>query len=253
MSSTSSGYSIGQHTDTNITSPSNGQLLQCNGTSWVNASNCTLTQLNISNSGNTISVVSPTLSSSSNYFLPTTASPSAGLVLTCNAVLGTSNTLSWMPANTLQFNYIKFLNLNDFIGNNINIDVYSNAYIFDITGCPNNSVINLPSFGMQNNVQFYLQIVGNQVNNTIVKKFSNWIYTSNQTGSIIGTALNVNTTYCLTYYATAGNPFGTNYPSYTMTPYSVNTVPLNNFIDCYILLPNMTYSCVGVCEMAHGM
>ena len=82
MSSTSSGYSIGQCTDTNISSPSNNQILQYNGTSWVNSSNCTLTQLNFSNSGNTISLVSPTLSSSSNYFLPTTASPSAGLVLT---------------------------------------------------------------------------------------------------------------------------------------------------------------------------
>ena len=89
MSSTSSGYSIGQHIDTNIASPSNGQLLQYNGTSWVNSSNCTLTQLNFSNSGNTISLVAPTLSSSSNYFLPTTASPSAGLVLTCSGVLGT--------------------------------------------------------------------------------------------------------------------------------------------------------------------
>ena len=67
MSSTSSGYSIGQHTDTNITSPSNGQLLQYNGSSWVNSSNCTLTQLNFSNSGNTISLVAATLTASCNY------------------------------------------------------------------------------------------------------------------------------------------------------------------------------------------
>lgn len=37
MSSTSSGYSIAQHTDTSISSPSNGQLLKYNGTNWVNA------------------------------------------------------------------------------------------------------------------------------------------------------------------------------------------------------------------------
>ena len=63
----------------------------------------------------------------------------------------------------------------------------------------------------------------------------------------------MNTTYALTYYATAGNPFGTNYPSYTMNIYSVNAIPLNNFIDCYILLTNMTYSCIGTVEMPHGM
>ena len=68
MSSTSSGYSIGQHTDTNIANPSNNQILQYNGTSWVNSSNCTLTQLNFSNSGNAISIVAPTLSASCNYF-----------------------------------------------------------------------------------------------------------------------------------------------------------------------------------------
>ena len=124
MSSTSSGYSIGQCTDTNISSPSNGQLLQYNGSSWVNSSNCTLTQLNFSNSGNTISLVAPILSSSSNYFLPTTASPSTGLVLTCSSVLGTSNILTWSPATTLQFNYISSSNLNLFIGINITIDGY---------------------------------------------------------------------------------------------------------------------------------
>ena len=156
MSSTSSGYSIGQCTDTNIASPSNGQLLQYNGTSWVNSSNCTLTQLNFSNSGNTISLVSPTLSSSINYFLPTTSASSVGQVLTCSDVLGTSNTLTWAPCNQLQFNYIKFLNLNDFIGITITIDGNSNAYIYDITGCPNNAVINLPTLGMQNGAQFYL-------------------------------------------------------------------------------------------------
>ena len=42
MSSTSSGYSIGQRTDKNISSPSNNQILQYNGTSWVNSSNCTV-------------------------------------------------------------------------------------------------------------------------------------------------------------------------------------------------------------------
>ena len=62
-------------------------------------------------------------------------------------------------------------------------------------------------------------IVGTQTNNTIVKFGSNWIYTANATGSAIGSALTVNTTYILTYYATAGNPFGTNYPSYTMNIY----------------------------------
>ena len=93
MSSTSSGYSFGQRTDTNIASPSNNQILQYNGTSWVNSSNCTLTQLNFSNSGNIISIVAPTLSSSSNYFLPTTSASSVGQVLTCSGVLGTSNTL----------------------------------------------------------------------------------------------------------------------------------------------------------------
>ena len=78
MSSTSSGYSIGQCTDTTISTPTLGQLLAYNGTNWANSSNCnssncTLTQLNFSNSGNTISLIAPTLSSSSNYFLPTTA------------------------------------------------------------------------------------------------------------------------------------------------------------------------------------
>ena len=132
--------------------------LTVNG-SAINTNTISANTLKLNNSGNTISLVAPTLSSSSNYFLPTTASPSAGLVLTCNAVLGTSNTLTWAPANTLQFNYIKFLNLNDFIGNNITIDGYSNAYIYDITGCPNNAVINLPTLGMQNGAQFYLQVV----------------------------------------------------------------------------------------------
>ena len=79
------------------------------GASWVNSSNCTLTQLNFSNSGNTISLVAPTLSSSSNYCLPTTASPSAGLVLTCSGVLGTSNTLTWAPGHQLiHYNLIIF-------------------------------------------------------------------------------------------------------------------------------------------------
>ena len=59
------------------------------------------------------------------------------------------------PANTLQFNYISFLNLNSFIGINITIDGYANACIYDITGCPNNAVINLPTLGMQNGAQFY--------------------------------------------------------------------------------------------------
>ena len=122
MSSTSSGYSIGQCTDTTISTPTSGQLLAYNGTNWANSSNCTLTQLNFSNSGNTISLVAPTLSSSSNYFLPTTSASSVGQVLTCSGVLGTSNTLTWAPCNQLQFNYIKILNLNDFIGINITID-----------------------------------------------------------------------------------------------------------------------------------
>ena len=100
--------------------------------------------------------------------------------------------------------------MNDFIGNNITIDGYSNAYIYDITGRPSNAVINLPTLGMQNGAQIYLQVVGSQINNTIVKFGSNWIYTSNPTGSVIGTALNVNTTYALTYYARAWNPFGNN-------------------------------------------
>ena len=82
---------------------------------------------------------------------------------------------------------------------------------------------------MQNGAQFYLQVVGTQINNTIAKFGSNWIYTASATGGSIGTALNVNTTYTLTYYATAGNPWGTNYPSYTMNIYSPNAIPLKKF------------------------
>ena len=84
--------------------------------------------------------------------------------------------------------------------------------------------------------RIYIQVVGNRTNSTIVKFGSNWIYTADATGGSIGTSLNVNTTYILTYYATAGNPFGSNYPSYTMTQYYSNAIPLNNFVDCYILL-----------------
>ena len=153
----------------------------------------------------------------------------------------------------MQFNYISFLNLNSFIGINITIDGYSKAYIHDITGCRNNAVIHLPTLGIQNGAQFYLQVVGTVTNNTIVKFGSNWIYTANATGGSIGSAFTVNTNYALTYYATAGNPWGTNYPSYTMNIYPANAIPLNNFIHCYILLTNMTYSCVGICEMPHGM
>ena len=71
---------------------------------------------------------------------------------------------------------------------------------------------------MQNGAQFYLQVVGTQTNNTDVKFGSNWIYTANGTGGAygVGSTVNNNTTYALTYYATAGNPFGTNYPSYTI-------------------------------------
>ena len=108
---------------------------------------------------------------------------------------------------------------------------------------------------MQNGAQFYLQVVGTQTNNTDVKFGSNWIYTANGSGGAygVGSTVNNNTTYLFTYYATAGNPWGTNYPSYTMNIYSPNAIPLNNFIDCYILLTNMTYSCVGTVEMPHGM
>ena len=131
----------------------------------------------------------------------------------------------------MQFNYISFLNLNSFIGIDITIDGYSNAYMYDITGCPNNAVINLPTLGMQNGAQFYIHVVGTVTNNTIVKFGSNWIYIANTTGGSIGTALTVNTTYALAYYATAGNPFGTNNPSYAMTTYSANAIPLNSFIN----------------------
>ena len=106
---------------------------------------------------------------------------------------------------------------------------------------------------MQNGAQFYLQVVGTVTNNTIVKFGSNWIYTANTIGGSIGTVVNNNTTYALTYYATAGNPFGTNYPSYTMTTSPANAIPLNKVIDCYILLTNMTYSCVGTVDMPHGI
>ena len=74
-----------------------------------------------------------------------------------------------------------------------------------------------------------------------------YCYTANTT------VVNNNTTYALTYYSTAGNPFGTNYTSYTMTTYPANAIPLNKFIGCYILLTNMTNSCVGTVEMPHGM
>ena len=106
---------------------------------------------------------------------------------------------------------------------------------------------------MQNGAQFYLQVVGTVTNNTILKFGSNWIYTANGTGSAIGTVVNNNTTYSCTYYASAGNQWGNNYPSYTMTTYPANAIPLNKFIDRYILLTNMTYSCVGTVEMPHGM
>ena len=38
-----------------------------------------------------------------------------------------------------------------------------------------------------------------------------------------------------------------------MTTYPANAIPLNKFIDWYILLTNMTSSCVGTVEMPHGM
>ena len=38
-----------------------------------------------------------------------------------------------------------------------------------------------------------------------------------------------------------------------MTQYYANAIPLTTNIDCYILLTNMTYSCVGIVEMPHGM
>ena len=60
--------------------------LSVNG-SAINTNTISAITLKLNNSGNTISLVAPTLSSSSNYFLPTTASPSAGLVLTCSGVL----------------------------------------------------------------------------------------------------------------------------------------------------------------------
>ena len=67
--------------------------LTVNG-SAINTNTISANTLKLNNSGNTISLVAPTLSSSSNYFLPTTASPSSGLVLTCSSVLGTSNILT---------------------------------------------------------------------------------------------------------------------------------------------------------------
>ena len=54
-----------------------------------------------------------------------------------------------------------------------------------------------PTLGMQNGAQIYLQVVGTQTNNTIVKFGSNWIYTANGTGGSYGVGSTVNTTYIL--------------------------------------------------------
>ena len=59
----------------------------------------------------------------------------------------------------------------------------------------------------------------------------------------------------MTYYATSGNPFGSNYPSYTMVPETYNVIPLNQNIDCYTLHTAPTYiSTAYLCvpEMVNG-
>ena len=107
--------------------------------------------------------------------------------------------------------------MNSFIGVNITTDCTSNAHVYDITSCPNTAVINLPTLGMQSGTtSFDIQVVGTFTNATSTKYGSSWMYTSNGSGSAIGVSVAPNTTYLLTYYATAGNPLGTNCPSYTM-------------------------------------
>ncbi len=125
-------------------------------------------------------------------------------MLTCSSVIGNSNSLTWAPANTIQFKYLSFLHANSFSAINNTSDGSSYAYVYDITRCPNNAVRNIPCFGVQNGAQFIVQVVGTVTNNSIVKFGSlNWKYTSNGRGSTTGSAPSLDTTYIFTYYATA--------------------------------------------------
>jgi len=120
-----------------------------------------------------------------------------------------------------------------FTGSNYLLSSLFQAGVFvDHTNAVLNSQITLPTLSGNGTQSIYLQGCGTVSSYQIGIYSSNYIYTSS-TSSLYGTIPN-NTTICLTWYQSSGNPWsGGVYPSWTYTTLGSNYIPLANNVDLY--------------------
>ena len=93
----------------------------------------------------------------------------------------------------------------------------------------------------------YVQVTGTQSTYGIGITFdgTHYIYTGN--GSFaVATSLTVGTTYICTFYGTSGNPWGSNYPSWTFSALSYNEIPLNIAYLKYFITSSYSDSIIGI-------
>jgi hypothetical protein len=191
MSSTSSGYSISQQTDTNITSPSNNQVIKYNSTSskWENS--------NLSN-----------------------------ILRISNVVFINYNFFTQIDGNSYQFanNY-----------DTIVLDTYNTPSIKSL----------ILAGGVSGNglYTYRVQMLGNL--SMMYRFVSNNMYTASSAWISNDSIPDDNSTYLITYYQTANNPYvSAVYPSWYIVKQGSNTIPMKD-ADIYLLATNNYHSIVA--------
>ena len=222
MTSTSSGYSIGQCTDTNISSASNNQVLKYNSTSskWENS---TLTTGTTTLTGCTdVSVVSV----AQNQFLKYDSSSSKWKNSYVSNILRIS---------TLNFIVYSFFTQID--GYSFQMSTAQDTLILDTYNTPNIKYLVLPTGLSGNGIYTYrLQMTGNL--SMMYRFVGTSMYTPTSAWITNDSIPDDNSTYVFTYYQSAGNAYsyGT-YPSWSIVKQGTNTIPLKD-ADVYLIYTN---------------
>jgi hypothetical protein len=224
-----------------VTAPSTGQVLTATDSTnavWQDITYTggnAFTSISLMNNSYSVGIQAPVLSQNSLYIMPATATQNIGDTLTVNAYYAGINSLIWSNPKLLKIKTLEFGNESLVVSGEYSISAYTVDYVvFDITNLSTGTILNLPSVYAGYSTSFYLQVLGTQGAYTAgIKYGSNYIYKSNGF-SIVGYPLSLNKTYKMTFYESSGNPYGTEYPSWTMDELTNNFLPLEKSMDLLI-------------------
>jgi len=168
----------------------------------------------------------------------------SGSVTTGNITM--SGSLSVAGAHCFSYNAHTFVNISMFSSGSYSMWYSNYSYIIDVTNATLNASVKLPG-SLSNGATMYVQVTGTQSTYGIGITFdgTHYIYTGN--GSFtVATSLTVGTTYICTFYGNSGNPWGSNYPSWTFSALSYNEIPLNNSYLNYFITSSYSDSIIGI-------